>query len=153
MGPNRQSLEKKSVAAGNSLSPADLTHLALWMAAALAGLVTTAVAAQAPYFRAAAKKVSGPTRRGRSARRPRQSQALPMLAEAIVGNTKSAIASVFGPPRGAVIFSKNHCVDATFWKADTWYYSLPEHRRTAIAIDFDEDFASRVQFLRPPEIR
>jgi hypothetical protein len=75
-----------------------------------------------------------------------------MLAEAIVGSSKSAIASVFGPPRSAVVMSGVGAGGATYWHADTWYYPLPKSGPLAMAIEFAGDDARRVEFLRAPEV-
>jgi hypothetical protein len=72
-----------------------------------------------------------------------------MLADAIVGNSKAAVASVFGPPRGAVLVGPA-ATGASFWDADTWYYPLPRRGATAVAIEFHEEYARQVQVLRGP---
>ena len=75
-----------------------------------------------------------------------------MLAEAIVGNTKSAVASVFGPPRSAAVRGpvKSAGKAPAFWQASTWYYPLPRNDALAMAIEFDDDAARRVEFFRAP---
>src|SRR5947208_3569809 len=112
----------------------EFTQLALWMAASLAGLVTAVLLAREPFFRALARRVGWLPRKGRRGdagspgyppRRPTPEQALPLLADAIVGNSKAAVASVFGPPRGAVLAGAAAAAGASFWDADTWYYPLP----------------------------
>jgi hypothetical protein len=125
-------------------------------------MVTAAITTRTPFFRgvmrrlgvspeAAAAATAG---RGGPASlrklRPDREQSLPMLAEAIVGSSKSAIASVFGPPRSAVVMAA--AAGATFWQADTWYYPLPKSGPLAMAIEFDGDDARRVEFLRAPEV-
>src|SRR5687767_8109321 len=82
----------------------ELSQLALWMAASLAGMVTAVLAARTPFFRTLMRRIGlasadATESRGIRTRRPTREQSLPMLAEAIVGSSKSAIASVFGPPR------------------------------------------------------
>jgi hypothetical protein len=72
-----------------------------------------------------------------------------MLADAIIGNSKSAVAAVFGPPRGAVAADAK-ALAATFWDADTWYYPLPRSGRVAVAIEFEDDYAKSVQYLMAP---
>src|SRR3954451_324052 len=127
----------------DAVSVSEFTQLALWMAASLAGLVTAVLLARGPFFRALARQVgwlpqqTGPD--GRPVRRPTRERALPMLAEAIVGNSKAAVASVFGPPRGAVLFGADPSASTdgaarTFWDADTWYYALPRTGKLAMAI-------------------
>ena len=75
-----------------------------------------------------------------------------MLAEAIVGNTKAAVASVFGPPRSAAVRGviKTGSKAPPFWQANTWYYPLPRNDALAMAIEFDDDAAKRVEFFRAP---
>lgn len=141
----------------------DFTRLAMWMAGTLAGLVTAVLVAQGPFFRDLAKRVGGgggkprrPERRGegsrRDARRPTRAQALPMLAEAIVGNSKAAVASVFGPPRSAVL-AGSASPGATYWDADTWYYAMPRAGQLAMAVEFADEYATGVLFLTPPAAR
>jgi hypothetical protein len=150
---------------GDDHSP-DFTGFALWMAASLAGLVTAALLSHAPAFRALARrfgwigpagrpKSTGPARKPRSAK-PNRRQALPLLADAIVGNTKSSIARVFGPPHSAVLApaaAQSYSAeppDTLFWQADTWYYPLPRNGQLAMAIQFGDDLAQGVEFLRAP---
>jgi hypothetical protein len=141
------------------VSVSEFTQLALWMAATLAGLVTSVLLARGPFFRALGRQVgwlpvqTGPD--GRPIRRPTRERALPMLAEAIVGTSKAAVASVFGPPRGAVVFGAADEVATdgaghSFWDADTWYYPLPRTGKLAMAIEFDENYARAVQFIGSP---
>ena len=146
-----------ALALSNGVS--ELSQLALWMAASLAGMVTAVLAARTPFFRSVLSRMglaSGDaTAVGtRRARRPTREQSLPMLAEAIVGSSKSAIASVFGPPRSAVVMhaAAAATTGATYWQADTWYYPLPKSGPLAMAIEFHGDDARRVEFLRAPEV-
>ena len=144
-----------ALALSNGVS--ELSQLALWMAASLAGMVTAVLAARTPFFRSVMSRmglVSGEGVTGaRRAKRPTREQSLPMLAEAIVGSSKSAIASVFGPPRSAVVMhAAGAPAGATYWHADTWYYPLPKSGPLAMAIEFEGDDARRVEFLRAPEV-
>ena len=148
----------------------DFTHLALWMAATLAGVVTAALLARGPFFRALSRRVGWARRsagalRGRSrgakrsarslrrggggGKRPGREESLPLLAEAVLGNSKCAVASVFGPPRGAILEGDVN-KHSNYWQADTWYYPLPKSGPLAMVIRFDEDFAEKVEFLSPP---
>ena len=154
-------------AAATTLSAgvSELSQLALWMAATLAGMVTAALTARTPFFRGVMRRLGiadasqngGAGKAGRAPTRPTREQSLPMLAEAIVGSSKSAIASVFGPPRSAVVMQaaavalNGSAAGATFWLADTWYYPLPKNGPLAMAIEFQGDDARRVEFLRAPE--
>jgi hypothetical protein len=144
----------------------DFTQLALWMAASLAGMVTALLIARRPFFESlmrtvgggagagaanAKKSRAGARPKGLLALRPTPEESLPMLAEAIVGNTKEAVASVFGPPRSAAVRGVvKSGKGPAFWQATTWYYPLPRERSLAMAIVFDEDAARRVEFFRAP---
>jgi hypothetical protein len=148
----------------------EFTQLALYMAATVAGMVTAMLVARKPFFeslmRAAGGKLprgTGPRRakrvasRARPARAPMPSaeESLPMLAEAIIGNTKAAVASVFGPPRSAAlrgVVKADAASGPGYWQATTWYYPLPRSDALAMAIEFDDDSARRVEFFRAPGI-
>jgi hypothetical protein len=64
-------------------------------------------------------------------------RSLAALRDAIVGNGKSAIASVFGPPRSTA--------------RNTWYYPLRPRERLAMAISFDGGLAREVEFIPTPQ--
>ena len=135
----------------------DFTQLALFMAASLAGMVTALLIARRPFFQSLLRTVGGGAkgkRRAprRSSRRPTAEESLPMLAEAIVGNSKQAVASVFGPPRSAAVRGVVSPAGKSpaFWQASTWYYPLPRNDTLAMAIEFDDDSARRVEFFRAP---
>ena len=134
----------------------DLSQLALWMAASLAGMVTAVLTARGPFFRSLMRTLgmapAAESRGGVRKLKPGREQSLPMLAEAIVGSSKSAIASVFGPPRRAVVMQATAAGGATYGQADTWYYPLPKSGPLAMAIEFHGDDAKNVEFLRAPEI-
>jgi hypothetical protein len=144
----------------------EFTQLALWMAASLAGMVTALLLARRPFFESLMRSVGNPGGAGASPRaggrtpgrprpdatRPGAEESLPMLAEAIVGNTKAAVASVFGPPRSAAVRGvvKSGGKPPAYWQASTWYYPLPRNDALAMAIEFDDDAARRVEFFRAP---
>jgi hypothetical protein len=144
----------------------EFTQLALWMAASVAGMVTALIVARRPFFESLLRSVGGgpsnPRRvkrvasRTRPARRPMPptpEESLPLLAEAIIGNTKAVVASVFGPPRSAAlggVVSVGAGKAAGYWQATTWYYPLPRNGALAMAIEFDDDAARRVEFFRAP---
>lgn len=147
----------------------EFTQLALYMAASLAGMVTALLVSRRPFFESLLRRVgsggASPTRRAkRVASRPRASrralpptpeESLPLLAEAIIGNTKAAVASVFGPPRSAAlrgIVKANAAAGPGYWQATTWYYPMPRNNSLAMAIEFDADNARRVEFFRAPGI-
>ena len=146
----------------------EFTQLALWMAASVAGMVTALLIARRPFFESLMRSVGGgpgaggqprgrgggrPARgRARALARPTGEESLPMLAEAIVGNSKAAVASVFGPPRSAAVRGavKPAGKAPAFWQASTWYYPLQRGDALAMAIEFDDDSARRVEFFRAP---
>jgi hypothetical protein len=134
----------------------ELSQLALWMAGTLAGMVSAVLAARTPFFKSVMRRLgiteSSASRPRVRKLRPTREQSLPLLAEAIVGSSKSSIASVFGPPRSAVVMHTGSNSGATYWHADTWYYPLPKSGPLAMAIQFAGDDARRVEFLRAPEI-
>jgi hypothetical protein len=135
----------------------ELSQLALWMAASLTGMVSAMLAARTPFFQGVLRRlgVALPKSRARSKKlvKPSREDSLPLLAEAIIGSSKSAIASVFGPPRSAVVMHATAATPgATFWHAGTWYYPLPKNGPLAMAIEFSGDDASQVEFLRAPEV-
>jgi hypothetical protein len=153
--------------AGERGGVSEFTQLALYMAASLAGMVTALLVARRPFFESLLRRVSGgakgagPRRakrvasraRGRPALPPTSEESLPLLAEAIIGNTKAAVASVFGPPRSAAlrgVIKANASSGPGYWQATTWYYPLPRNDSMAMAIEFDDDSARRVEFFRAP---
>lgn len=147
--PKRRSAESSwSESPNGAAGVSDFTQLALWMAASLAGLVTAVLLARRPFFESLARRM-GWSAGGPAIPRPDREQGLCLLADAIVGNTKAAVAAVFGPPRSAVAAGLQ-APAPTFWDADTWYYPLPKGERLAVAIAFEEDFATSVEFLHPP---
>ena len=159
MPPRRRTRSRanqyRSQVRGNGVGVAEFSHMALWATAVLAGMVTAMLTARAPFFRALMKRVGlGPTRDGGDAERPSREESLPLLAHAIVGSSKSAVAEVFGPPRSALI----HGVPAVgpgrppYWQADTWYYPLPKNDCLAMAIEFANESARYVEFFRAPKV-
>jgi hypothetical protein len=142
-----------TISGNGSGAVSELSQLALWMAASLGGMVSAALTARTPFFKSILRRlgVSGAAAKSK-ALQPSREQSLPMLAEAIVGNSKSAIASVFGPPRSAVVMHASTVPGATFWHADTWYYPMPKNAPLAMVIEFNGDDASRVEFLRAPAV-
>jgi len=165
--PKRRARDKHAIqpepAGGNELARGvgEYTQLALWMAASVAGMVTALLVARRPFFEALLRTTGGGKKGpraagGRSPRkaapRPTPEESLPMLAEAIVGNTKAAVASVFGPPRSAAVRGviKTGSKAPPFWQANTWYYPLTRSDALAMAIEFHDDAAKRVEFFRAP---
>ena len=149
----------------------EFTQLALYMAASVAGLVTALIVARRPFFESLLRRVGGgggpagagprrakrvPSRAsGKSPVPPTPEEALPLLADAIIGNTKAAVASVFGPPRSAAlrgVVKSGGTSGGGFWHATTWYYPMPRNDLLAMAIEFDDDAARRVEFFRAPGV-
>lgn len=134
------------MAHGWSTPVSELAELALWMAAGLAGMVTTVLVARAPFFCGLLQKLGRSRPQSKMARtRPNRRRSLPLLAEAIVGSSKATVANVFGPPRSAALLA--HSTATSFWQADTWYYPLPAGGPIAMAISFADEFARSVEFL------
>lgn len=162
---NRNAPQPTADANTGSDGAGDFAQLALWMAASLAGMVTALLVARRPFFESLLRSVGGKQGggagkgRGRmkagamnALSRPTAEESLPMLAEAIVGNSKEAVASVFGPPRSAAVRGvvKPAGKSPAFWQASTWYYPLPRNDALAMAIEFDQNGARRVEFFRAP---
>jgi hypothetical protein len=128
----------------------DLGQLALWMAATLAGMVTTALLARAPYFKklgqSVGRKPVGEARRWK----PSRARSLPMLASAIVGCSRGAVAAVFGPPRNAVVCGTYKPGEQP--THETWYYPIARGQNLAMAIEFAEDSARHVEFFKAPAV-
>ncbi len=72
-------------------------------------------------------------------------QSLPKLRNAILGNSRGSVAAIFGPPHATVAPAAKD-----YWHADTWYYPLDAHRRTAVAIRFADNVAEHVDFIAGP---
>jgi len=150
MHPNR-SRRQTGAASKHPDRGNDLTGLALWMAATLAGMVTAILLARGPFFESLLARLGGPKA---SAAKPSRRQGLPMLASAIIGSSKSAIESVLGPPRSAAVKGVAVVVypKMVFWHADTWYYPLPRNGPMAMAINFNDDLATQVEFFTSPHL-
>ena len=162
--PKRRGKRSKGQSPEGAGNVSEFTQLALYMAATVAGMVTALLVARKPFFEALLKRVGqggdGPRRakrvasRGRAAPLPAAEESLPLLAEAIIGNTKAAVASVFGPPRSAALRGvvKAAPGGSAYWQASTWYYPLPRSGALAMAIEFDDDAARRVEFFHAPGV-
>jgi hypothetical protein len=68
-------------------------------------------------------------------------RSLARLHDAIIGNGKTQIASVFGPPHSAAVRGR---------MGDTWYYPLQPREKLAMAISFDDGKAREVEFFHVP---
>lgn len=116
------------------------------MAAGLAGMVSAVLLARAPFFQSLLARF-GP--RKKRAKKPSRKKSLPMLASAILGSSRSTIQAVFGPPRSAVIDGIGVVVhpQQVYWQSNTWYYPLCRQGPMAIAINFQDDLATKVEFF------
>jgi hypothetical protein len=114
-------------------------------------MITAALLARGPIFEKMLNRVG---RGKRSSKKPSGADSLPMLAGAIIGSTKSTIESVFGPPRSAAVDEVGIVVhpQQVFWQSDVWYYPLARNSLTAIAIQFEDDLASHVEFFTAPQL-
>lgn len=77
-----------------------------------------------------------------------------MLAGAILGSDKAMISAVLGPPRAAAMDGVGIVVhpQMVFWQSSLWYYPMPRDGMIALAITFDDDLATRVEFFEPPRL-
>ena len=75
-----------------------------------------------------------------------------MLHDAILGNSKEAVAAVFGPPPTAVTpegaRSSLSGRAPSYWQADTWYYPLDPREKRAMAVRFERGVAKDVEFIK-----
>ena len=140
----------------------DFAQLALWMAGTLAGIASAVLVARAPFFKSMQRRIGTDRpagkggRRRRSPRPPTQARSLPLLAEAIVGNSRETVAEVFGPPRGAVLHEPLEAVAMPAQPpvriTETWYYPIEREEHMAMAIEFDSETARRVEFFKAPRV-
>lgn len=129
----------------------DFNQLALWTAATLAGMATSMLLSRGPFFRKLMARLYPQRRPISFESRPSHTEALPMLADAIIGSPRETILSVFGPPRSAAIIDNTDPAQSSYWQAGTWYYPLHQHGRMAMAILFDKDMARGVDFFCAPK--
>ncbi|HET6247788.1 MAG TPA: hypothetical protein VFE47_08830 [Tepidisphaeraceae bacterium] len=131
---------------------ASLYQLSVWSAANLAGMVNDHLAARQPFFKRLMKKIAP---NGAKAifkgRRPSNQESLPLLADAVVGSSRTTIFAVFGPPGGVAVTAPPEEPGSAVWEAGTWYYSLPQNGSMAMAVNFDDDYAHCVEFFQMPE--
>jgi hypothetical protein len=74
------------------------------------------------------------------------------LRQAILGTNKHTVAEVLGPPPAAGVVGKTTAQgQAHYWYAGTWYYPLDPGESSAIAIEFVEGVATKVDVIRPPQ--
>jgi hypothetical protein len=137
----------------------EFTRMALWMVGAFAGLSTPTHASLGRHFRSMAKRLGWPVgrdwqessgavnKRGKPAS-PSAAAAMTLLADALVGSSRSAIASVFGPPRCAVAADRAVLAGDAVWRGQVWYYPINHPSADAVAVEFDgEEQARRVVFV------
>jgi hypothetical protein len=135
--------------AGHAPAANEHNQLALWMAAGLAGMASAVMLSRAPFFQNLLARFGPASHR---AKRPSRESSLPMLASALLGSDRSTIQAVFGPPRSAVVEGVGVVVhpQQVYWQSDTWYYPLTRQGATAVAINFSEDLATKVEFFTAP---
>lgn len=76
------------------------------------------------------------------------------LLAAIPGNTRDAIAAVFGPPRASAGFAAvapAMLVSADYLHADVWYYPLDLTTQTALIVRFNNHIASDAELVQLSE--
>ena len=117
-------------------------------AAGIVGAVVVIFAASnsqliASWFRRLFSSPSRPLRRHRS---------FAALRQAILGTNKHTVAEALGPPPAAGVAGKLPAPgQAHYWYAGTWYYPLDPGVQSAIAIEFAEGIATKVDVIRPPK--
>jgi len=73
------------------------------------------------------------------------------LKRAILGSNKHTIADVFGPPPASGVTNKMPVPGQPhYWYATTWYYPLDPGQQSAVAIEFNQGVATKVDVIRPP---
>jgi hypothetical protein len=90
--------------------------------------------------------------RSAAGRRMRQ-RSLRSLRRAIIGQDKTVILRVFGPPQASADFAALApaiLVAADRAAADTWYYKLHRGSGQALVVQFDRGIARRAELLRAP---
>lgn len=157
--PGRRTAERSpptSSSAAGTLTLADLpsagefTKLALWMAGSLAGVSTPAHAALGRHCRSLARRLGWPTRRAKS-HRPDRADAMTLFADAVVGTSRDAVGAVFGEPRLATAPDGTAAARDAVRRARTWYYPTAGPAPSLVAIEFADDHACRVVFVRTGE--
>lgn len=118
-----------------------------WTVATLAGIATRMLIIRKPVFQNLLSRLSRKSRPTQVVKNRSADQSLSMLAQAIVGSDMATVATVFGPPRGAVVGGKEAPADSKQWQSATWYYQLPRRKETGMAIRFELNLASRVDFF------
>jgi hypothetical protein len=128
----------------------EFTRLALWMAGSAAGLKTAVHAAQGRHFRGLARRLGWTARRkpGRAAGPPAPDTSMGLLADALVGTSRSAIVSVYGLPRCAAA-GRDVLTGNDVWDGRVWYFPLAHPAATLVGVEFDADrqHATRVVFV------
>lgn len=129
----------------------EFTRLSLWMAGSVAGLRTAVHTAQAKHFRGLARRLGWEAKR--KPRRPAVRPTAPddtmaLLADALVGTSRSAIVSVYGLPRCAAD-GRDVLTGADVWDGRVWYFPLTHPSATLVGVEFDDDreHARRVVFV------
>ena len=119
----------------------------LWVPLLLGGFVTAMLASRRASVRSWFEH-RFPSRSNAIANPAANESALVRLRDAIVGNNKTAVASVFGaPPATAGGFITGH-----YHQADTWYYPLNKVEKSAMVIQFENGIACDAQFILTPNL-
>lgn len=137
---------------GDSRSPCNASsardRFAFLTVATLAGIATRLLIVRRPFFQNLLSRFAGRSRSTQIVRRRSADQSLSMLAQAIMGSDMATVATVFGPPRNAVVGGNVPPTKPTEWQSATWYYQLPRQKETAMAIRFELNLARRVEFFK-----
>lgn len=91
--------------------------------------------------------------RRQRARASRPAPSFDRLRAAIIGNDKSAVISVFGPPSASAGFAALApaiLVKSDYLHADTWYYPLDQAGKTALVVHFEQNIARDAQMVSSP---
>jgi hypothetical protein len=128
----------------------EFTRLALWMAGSAAGVTTAVHAAQGRHFRGLARRLGWNHRRKprQAVRPPGPDASMGLLADALVGTSRTAIASVYGQPRCAVA-GRDVLTGGDVWDGRVWYFPLAHPAASLVGVEFDADrqHATRVVFV------
>ena len=73
------------------------------------------------------------------------------LRRTILGTRKHTVAEVLGPPPAAGAAGKPSAPGQPhYWYAGTWYYPLDPAEKSAVAIEFSQGVATKVDVILPP---
>ena len=149
MGPIEPGFYREGSGGGELSRRAEAARILWLLPLVLAGMAVAA--ARAPVLGEWLERLFGTAGRGQPGRirRALQGTSLSALRRSILGNTKEAVASVFGPPRTSALQVRGREQGAQLG-GETWYYLLDRQDRSAMAIRFARDRAAQVEFIRSP---